>query len=168
MERMNVKKMWLILLFCGCVVAVAGVPLISMAEEATGQLQKASPPVETGKAQPAAPAEKAEAKKATLEVGSVTGNTALIELTNTVPVRGVQFTVSGVTLTEVRTTKRSAGFLAKFNEANGIVIMVSLSKDEMPAGKGPIAEIVYQKAPPPGSAIGLSAIKIVGSNREEL
>lgn len=165
MERNRVKNVWLMILLF--VFAVAGLPVISKAEKATTELQKEKPPVET-KQMEKAPVEKTQAKKATLKVGSVSGNTAFIELTNTVPVRGMQFTVNGVKLTEVRITTRTAGFLAKFNEENGIVIIVSLTKEEMPAGKGPIAEIVCQKAPPSGSAISLSAVKIVGTNREEL
>ena len=166
MGRKRVKNIWLMTLLF--VFVVAGLPVIAKAEKDTAKSQKEEKlPVKTEQTQKA-PVEKPQAKKATLEVGAASGNTAFIELTNTVPVRGVQFTVNGVTLTEVRTTTRTAGFLAKFNEENGIVIMVSLTKEEMPAGKGPIAELVYQKAPPSGSAISLSAVKIVGSNREEL
>ena len=165
MERKRVENIWLMILLF--VFVVAGLPVIAKAEKATTKPQKEKSPVETKQTEKA-PVKKTQAKKATLEVGTVSGNTAFIELTNTVPVRGVQFTVNGVKLTEVRTTTRSAGFLAKFNEENGIVVMVSLTKEEMPAGKGPIAELVYQKAPPSGSAISLSAVKIVGSNREEL
>lgn len=115
-----------------------------------------------------APIENTQEKKATLKLVSGSGNKSGIDLTNTVPVRGVQFTVNGVNLTEVRTTSRTASFMAKFNEANGRVILVSLTKDEIAPGKGPIAEIIYEKAPSSGTAIGLSNITMVGRNRERL
>jgi hypothetical protein len=93
---------------------------------------------------------------AVLKLVAVTENMFGIDLKNTVPVRGVQFTLEGVTITEVRTTNRSEGFFASFNKENGKVIMASLSGDEIPPGEGLMAEIVGDKS---GSA-RLSGVKI--------
>jgi hypothetical protein len=66
-----------------------------------------------------------------------------IDLMNTVPVRGVQFTIEGVAIADVLTTSRSEDFMASFNEENGRVLMVSLAGDEIPPGEGLIAEILF-------------------------
>ena len=152
MERKRVKDSVTILLIF---FLVAGFPLISTAEEAT---IKVKPEKEK-----AAIAPKAE-KKAALNIKAGSGDTLGVELVNSVPVRGTQFTISGVKITEVRTTKRTAGFLAKFNEKNGIVILISTSDDKIAPGNGSIAEVICDK---PGSA-QLSGVKIAGSNREPL
>jgi len=129
--------------------------LLSLAEEAAVKSQK----VDKGaKVQP-----KLE-KKATLNLKAGSGQSLEVELINIVPVRGMQFIVSGVNITEVRTTKRTAGFLAKFNEKNGAVILLSTSGDKIASGKGSVAEIICDK---PGAAT-LSGVKIVGPNRESL
>jgi hypothetical protein len=83
---------------------------------------------------------------AILKLVEVTENMFGIDLKNNVSVRGVQFTLEGVTIIEVRITNRSEGFFASFNKENGKVIMASLSGDEMPPGKGLIAEIVCDKS----------------------
>lgn len=80
-----------------------------------------------------------------------------VALTNPRPVRGVQFTVRGAAIAEVRTTDRSEGFLASFNQDNGRVIVTSLSGDEIPPGAGFIAEIVCDKS----GAARLSEVKVV-------
>ena len=98
----------------------------------------------------------AESKDATLKIVEGSGNTIGIELMNNIPVGGVQFTIEGVKMTEIRTTSRTAGFLAKFNEESGIVIMVSTSGDKIAPGTGLIAEIVSDK----GGYANLSGIKI--------
>jgi len=97
------------------------------------------------------------AGEAVLKVAAGSEKSASVEMASTVPVRGVQFTVSGVKMTEVRTTDRTAGFLAKFNEANGMVILLSTSQMTIPPGKGAIAEIICDK---PAEA-SLSGTKIV-------
>ena len=66
-----------------------------------------------------------------------------IDLMNTVPVRGVQFTIEGVAIADVLTTSRSEDFMASFNEENGKVLIVSLAGDEIVPGEGLIAEILY-------------------------
>jgi hypothetical protein len=93
---------------------------------------------------------------AILNLVEVRENMFGIDLKNTVSVRGMQFTLEGVTITEVRTTNRSEGFFASFNKENGKVIMASLSGDELPPGKGLIAEVVCDKS----GAARLSEIKI--------
>ena len=98
----------------------------------------------------------AESKDATLKIVEGSGNTVGIDLTNTVPVRGVQFTIKGVKITELRPTSRIAGFFADCNKESGIVIMVSTSGDKIAPGTGLIAEVIYDK----GGAASLSGIKI--------
>ena len=95
-------------------------------------------------------------KDAILNLVEVTENMFGIDLHNNVPVRGVQFTIEGVAITEIRTTNRSEDFFAGCNKENGKVIMASLSGDEIAPGKGLILEIVCDKS---GSA-RLSEIKI--------
>ena len=80
-----------------------------------------------------------------------------IELQNKVPIRGVQFILMEAKITEIRTTARTKGYFAKFNEATGKVILVSMSGDKIEPGTGPIAEIVCNK----GADASLSEITIV-------
>lgn len=94
--------------------------------------------------------------KTELSVGS-TGNVVTLMLDSNVSVRGVQFTLKGAQPVEIRTTPRTEGFFARFNRQNGMVVLVSLSGNEIPPGKGPIAEIVCTNA---GSA-SISEQKIV-------
>ena len=98
----------------------------------------------------------AESKDATLKIVEGSGNTIGIELMNNIPVGGVQFTIEGVKMTEIRTTSRTTGVLADFNKESGIVIMVSTSGDKIAPGTGLIAEIVSDK----GGSANLSGIKI--------
>ncbi len=97
-----------------------------------------------------------DSKDATLKIVGGSGNVLGIDLTNNVPVRGVQFTIEGVKMTDVRTTSRTAGFLAEFNKESGIVIMVSTSGGKIVPGTGLIAEIISDK----GVSANLSGIKI--------
>jgi hypothetical protein len=109
---------------------------------------------------------KAEAqpeKKAVLSIGKVSKNKIAIDLVNSVPVRGVQFTMLGVKMTEVRAVSRTTGFFVKFNEETGIVILASTTGDEIVPGKGPIAEVVFENIP--GFEAGLTDIMLVDSNR---
>jgi len=134
-----------------------GLSLISPAEETTVEIKsqkEKAPPIES-------PTEK---KVTLLTIKASSGNAISVELTNSVPVRAVQFTVTGVKMTELRTTKRTAGFLAKFNEENGRVVVLSTSEDRIAPGKGSIAEIICGT---PGSA-QLSGVEIVGSNSKSL
>lgn len=84
-------------------------------------------------------------------------NSLQVELSNDTEVRGVQFTLSGVKITEVRPTGRTKGFLAKFNEKTGVVLMASISGNNIPAGKGSIAVIICDN--PKGAA--LSGVTVV-------
>ena len=97
-----------------------------------------------------------ESKDATLKIVEGSGNTVGIDLTNTIPVRGVQFTIEGAKITEVRPTSRIKGFLAEFNKESGIVIIVSMSGDTIAPSTGLIAEVIYNK----GGSASLSGIKI--------
>jgi len=96
-------------------------------------------------------------EESTLKIVASSGNTVGVDLTNKVPVKGVQFTIEGVKVTEVRTTSRTEGFLAEFNEKNGRVILLSFSGDKIDQGTGPIAEIICGE----GASARLSGIKIV-------
>ena len=98
----------------------------------------------------------AESKDATLKIIEGSGNTVGIDLTNTIPVRGVQFTIEGAKITEVRPTSRIKGFLAESNKESGIVIIVSMSGNTIAPGTGLIAEVIYDK----GGSASLSGIKI--------
>ena len=81
-----------------------------------------------------------------------------VELINETPVRAVQFDLNGVKITQVRTTDRTRGFLAKFNEQNGKVILLSTAGEEIAPGKGAVLEVVCDKP----DAASLSGVKIVG------
>jgi hypothetical protein len=96
---------------------------------------------------------------AILTLLEVSGNTLGIDLTNDVPVRGVQFTLEGVEIIDVLTTSRTEGFSPSFNEENGRVVLLSLSGDGIAAGNGLIAEILYDDDG--GGSASLSEIKIV-------
>jgi hypothetical protein len=146
-----------ILLVLLVVLMGVGFSLVAHAGEATGK-----PQTQSEKSAPAL--EPQPEKKAMLDLKMSSEKTVAVELTNSVPVRGVQFIVSGVNITEVRATKRTTGFLTKFNEKNGAVIVISTSEERIAPGKGSIAEIVCDK---PGSA-KLSEVRMAGSNREPL
>ena len=96
-------------------------------------------------------------KKASLKIVDLSDKLLGIELTNSVPVRGVQFTLEGVKMTEVRTTAHTKGFLVDFNSESGVVIIISTSGDKIKAGKGQITEVLYEM----GGTANLSKIKIV-------
>ena len=82
-------------------------------------------------------------KDISLQLVDIAEDMVGIDLTNTVPVRGVQFTIEGVELADVLTTSRSEDFMASFNEENGKVLIVSLAGDEIAPGEGLIAEILF-------------------------
>ena len=99
---------------------------------------------------------KLESKDAKLKIVPGKENVIGIELENTVPIRGVQCTLKGAKISEIRTTERTKGYVSKFNEATGILILVDMSGKKIPPGSGPIAEVVCDN---PGSA-SLSDIKL--------
>ena len=152
MERKRAKDILIALLVS---LLSVGLSFISQAEEAA---IKVKPEKEKAAVEPQAE------KKATLTLKASSEKALSVEMMNSVPVRGAQFIISGVKITEVRTTKRTAGFLAKFNQENGKVILLSTSGDKIAPGKGSIVEVICVQ---PKSA-QLSAIKIAGGNREPL
>ena len=89
---------------------------------------------------------KLDSEDAKLKIVPGGENIVGIELENKVPIRGVQFLLKDVKITEIRTTARTKGYLAKFNEATGIIILVDMSGKKIPPGTGPIAEVVCDKA----------------------
>lgn len=98
----------------------------------------------TGEEQPGDDDQSEEPQQdASLQLVALSEDMAGIDLTNTFPVRGVQFTIQGVALADVLTTSRSEDFLASFNQENGRVLIVSLDGDEIPPGEGLIAEILF-------------------------
>jgi hypothetical protein len=99
---------------------------------------------------------KLDSKDASLKIVVGEGNVIGLELENTVPIRGAQCTLKGAKISEIRTTERTKGYLTKFNEATGILILVDMSGKKIPPGTGPIAEVVCDN---PGSA-SLSDIKL--------
>jgi len=101
--------------------------------------------------------EAAGSKDATLKIVPGSGTTLGLELTNSVPIRGVQFTLEGADIREIRTTARSKDFLADFNKEAGKVVILSASGSKVAPGSGLIAELVCDTI---GSA-KLSEIKIV-------
>ena len=93
-----------------------------------------------------------------LKVGKGTKDFATIKLINEAPVRAIQFDLTGVKITQVRTTERTKGFLTKFNDQNGTVILLSTAGDEIAPGKGAVLEVICDKP----DAATLSGVKIVG------
>lgn len=82
-------------------------------------------------------------EKAILQLAEISDDVVAVNLINTLPVRGVQFTIAGVEIVDVLTTSRSEDFFVSFNGENGKVMMVSLARDVISPGEGSIAEIVF-------------------------
>ena len=99
----------------------------------------------------------AQGEEPTLKVVAGSKGFASVELKNEVPVRAIQFDLTGVKISQVRTTDRSKGFLTKFNEQNGKVILLSTAGDKINPGKGAVLEVACDK---PGAAV-LSEVRIV-------
>jgi len=98
-----------------------------------------------------------------LKAVKVSKNSANVLLANKVPVRGLQFTVTGVKVSEIRTTKRTKGFLAKFNDKNGTVLVVSASAASIEPGMGSVLEIVCDKP----EAVIITNEKIVAVQKQK-
>ena len=102
---------------------------------------------ETGEEQPVEDIDEEQPEEprqdVSLQLVGISEDMVGIDLTNTVPVRGVQFMIEGVEIADVLTTSRSEDFIARFNEENGRVLMVSLAGDEIAPGEGLIAEIQF-------------------------
>ena len=98
-----------------------------------------------------------QAGEPSLKVAADSNGIVTVKLENDKPVRAVQFAVTGVKITEVRTTARTKGFLTKFNEQNGKVILLSTGGEKIAPGKGAVLEVVCNK---PEAAV-LSGVGIV-------
>jgi hypothetical protein len=94
---------------------------------------------------------------ATLKIVPGSETTLGLELTNSVPIRGLQFTLNGADISEIRTTARSKDFLVDFNKEAGKVVILSASGDKIAAGSGLIAELVCNTI----DSASLSEIKLV-------
>lgn len=101
--------------------------------------------------------EAAGSEDATLKIVTGSDNTLGIELTNSVPIRGVQFTLKGAVMNEIRTTARSKDFLTDFYKESGKVVILSPKGDKIAPGSGLIAEVVCTKI----DSASLAEIKLV-------
>ncbi len=99
---------------------------------------------------------KVDSKDASLKLVAGEKNIHSINLENSIPIRGAQFVLEGVKITNVTTTERTKGYLANFNAESGAVIIVHTSGGQIEAGKGSIAEIVCAE----GGSPTLSDIKL--------
>ena len=121
-------------------------------EQPVDEIDEELPPDDIDEDQPEEPQQ-----NVSLQLVEISEDMVGIDLSNTVPVRGVQFTIGGVEIADVLTTSRSDDFFASFKEENGRVIMLSLGGNEIAPGEGLIAEILIDGS---GSA-RLSEIVIV-------
>jgi hypothetical protein len=97
-----------------------------------------------------------EDKNAKLTLITVSDTSLGINLENKIPIRGVQFTIKGTKITDVKTTGRTKGFLPKFNEETGMVMLINMSVGQIEVGNGSIAEVVCDKT----DSASLSEIKL--------
>jgi hypothetical protein len=126
--------------------AVSAEPSAKPAGEPSAKAKGPTEPPAKPAAVPEEPAGKAAGvKEPSVKLVPGAKGVAQVELQNDVPVRALQFAVTEAKITEVRTTDRTKGFLAKFNDKNGKVIILSTAGEEIPPGKGAIAEIVCDK-----------------------
>ena len=165
LEVFSMKHFCIILLFL-CILPSS--PGCRQAQEEPGAIPEKNPvqeqvrkkplkiPETTAETKPQNPM-KLDSEDAKLKIVAGAENVLGVELENKVPIRGVQFTLMGAKITEISTTERTKGYFAKFNEATGKVILVSMSGDKIEPGTGPIAEIVCNK----GADASLSEITIV-------
>lgn len=159
--------------------AAADPPATQMNEPATGSIPASVVPVDTKMETPqdvpvvpkggaGAEPQKAEMyvldTEATLKAVPKSDTIVEMHLANKGPISGLQFSLLGASITSVRTASRAAEFLAKFNQANGTVIMISLSQTPIPPGDGPILEAVCEKA----RSATLSDIKLIKSNAPQM
>jgi len=99
-----------------------------------------------------------DAEEPALSVEAGKKGLVTVILKNDAPVRAIQFELTGVKITQVRTTDRTTGFLTKFNEQNGKVILLSTTGDEISPGKSGVLEVLCDK---PADAV-LSGVRIAG------
>lgn len=99
------------------------------------------------------------------------GHRVPIVLSNTVALAGLQFTITqspnAVMIDSVATTRRTAGFTAKWNPSSGKVLMVDFSGRRLiQPGKGPVAELICRVRPDAamgGVTLGLSGVVLADS-----
>ena len=91
------------------------------------------------------------ADEVSIKVVKKWGNRVAIEMENNTPILGVEFTLSDqpdvVTARRIKTTSRTKGFLAQFNDLGeeGVrVVLVSLKGKAISPGSGPILKIAYR------------------------
>jgi hypothetical protein len=97
-----------------------------------------------------------ESENATIELVDKSDNSIGINLINDIPVQGVQFTIEGVKVTQIRTISRASSTVASFNKESGTIILMASSGGNIAPGKGLIAEITCDKV----GSVNLSAIKV--------
>jgi hypothetical protein len=164
MEVVFMKQHTVVLLLLGIFLCGPG---CKQAQEEPGSPQEKSPVQEqTQKKSSPMPEKEAvskpqnpmtlEGNDAKLKIVAGEGNVIGLALENTVPIRGVQCALKGAKISEIRTTERTKGYLTKFNEATGIIILVEMSGKKIPPGTGPIAEVVCDNP----SSVSLSDIKL--------
>ena len=99
----------------------------------------------------------ANSEDATIKIEDVSENVVAINLTNKVPIRGVQFTIEGVQMEKGTPTSRTKGFTTDFNNESGRVVILSTTDNRIASGTGNIFEIVCSKV----ESAKLSGIKII-------
>ena len=150
------RKSWnIVVVMVATVFLCAGLSILSGAEGGTIKITQPKKEGKKAKEVKKAPAQ----EKIPLTIVKSTKTSAHVEMNNSMPVRGVQFTLDGTKIVEVRTTPRTTGFLIKFNEKNGMVLLVSAAADTIAPGKGAIAEVICDT---PGAA-RLSGVKVVAA-----
>jgi len=116
-------------------------------EQPADEIDVDQPPEEIGEEPPEDDIDKDQPEEPrqyiSLQLVEISEDMVGIDLTNTVPVRGVQFDIEGVQIIDISTTSRSDDFIASFNQGNGTVIIVSFAGNEIAPGKGTIAEILF-------------------------
>ena len=109
----------------------------------------------------------AMASDVTLKATQTSENSVAIEMKNDVPILGVEFILNNIAPKSLETTSRTEGFLAVFNdlgEQRVKVVLVSLKKDAISAGSGPILEFVHD-----GTASGdleITNVNIADANNQ--
>ncbi len=95
-------------------------------------------------------------KGPTLNLVPISDNTVGIDLTNSVSVKGLQFTITGAKINQASITSRTQEFLVEFNKDNGKVILLSFSGKTIAPGTGTIAKIICDG----GGSASITDIKI--------
>ena len=98
-----------------------------------------------------------------------------VEMENDTPVLGVEFTLTGLPdvalVKRIKTTPRTKGFMARFNnlgEEGVKVILVSLKGKAISSGSGPIAEIICKGLRAAKANLKLTDVNVADSNNQPL